>query len=72
MKNQYILMSVVAAGLSLSACSDDFLEVTSPTDTFIEEYYTTEKSIDEALVAAYAPLHCTTMAQAISIAHSTS
>lgn len=57
MKNQYILMSVVAAGLSLSACSDDFLEVTSPTDTFIEEYYTTEKSIDEALVAAYAPLH---------------
>ena len=50
-------MSVVAAGLSLSACSDDFLEVTSPTDTFIEEYYTTEKSIDEALVAAYAPLH---------------
>ena len=57
MKNQYILMSVVAAGLSFSACSDDFLEVTSPTDTFIEEYYTTEKSIDEALVAAYAPLH---------------
>ncbi len=41
----------------MTACSDDFLEVTSPTDTFIEEYYTTEKSIDEALVAAYAPLH---------------
>ncbi len=56
MKNQYILMAV-AAGLSLTACSDDFLEVTSPTDTFIEEYYVTEKSIDEALVAAYAPLH---------------
>ena len=56
MKNQYILMAV-AAGLTMTACSDSFLEVTSPTDTFIEEYYTTEKSIDEALVAAYAPLH---------------
>lgn len=57
MKSKYILMSVAAAGLSMTACSDDFLEVTSPTDTFIEEYYTTENSIDEALVAAYAPLH---------------
>ena len=46
MKNQYILMAV-AAGLSMTACSDDFLEVTSPTDTFIEEYYTTEKSMDD-------------------------
>lgn len=57
MKSKYILMSVAAAGLSMTACSDDFLEVTSPTDTFIEEYFTTEKSIDESLVAAYAPLH---------------
>jgi len=57
MKNQYILMTVAAAGLSLSACSDSFLEVTSPTDTFIESYYTTKATIDEALVAAYAPLH---------------
>ncbi len=57
MKNQYILMAVAAASLSMTACSDDFLEVTSPTDTFIEEYYTTKEHLEEALVAAYAPLH---------------
>lgn len=50
-------MAIAAAGLTMTACSDDFLEVTSPTDTFIEEYFTTEKSINEALVGAYAPLH---------------
>lgn len=57
MKKQYILMAVAAAGLSMTACSDDFLEVTSPTDTFIEEYFTTKEHLNEALVAAYAPLH---------------
>ncbi|MDO4497023.1 MAG: RagB/SusD family nutrient uptake outer membrane protein [Bacteroidales bacterium] len=54
---KYILMSVAAAGLAMTSCSDDFLEVTSPTDTFIEEYYTTKTALNEALVAAYAPLH---------------
>ena len=54
---KYILMSLAAAGLTLTACSDDFLEVTSPTDTFIEEYYNNKAALDEALVAAYAPLH---------------
>ena len=45
------------AALALTSCKDDFLEVTSPTDTFIDEYYTTKTSLDESLVAAYAPLH---------------
>ena len=27
-----------------TSCKDSFLEVTSPTDTFIEEYYTTKTS----------------------------
>ena len=57
MKNQYILLAALAAGSVMTACSDDFLEVTSPTDTFIEEYYTTKEHLNEALVAAYAPLH---------------
>ncbi len=50
-------MAVAAAGLTMTACSDDFLEVTSPNETFIEEYYTTKAHLDESLVAAYAPLH---------------
>ena len=56
MKANKILLGMFAA-LAMTGCKDSFLEVTSPTDTFIEEYYTTKASLDEALVAAYAPLH---------------
>ena len=56
MKANKILLGMLAA-LALTSCKDDFLEVTSPTDTFIDEYYTTKSSLEEALVAAYAPLH---------------
>ena len=56
MKTNKIIFGMLAA-LALTGCKDSFLEVTSPTDTFIEEYYTTKQSLDEALVAAYAPLH---------------
>ena len=67
MKANKILLGMIAA-LAMTGCKDSFLEVTSPTDTFIlevtsptdtfiEEYYTTKTSLDEALVAAYAPLH---------------
>ena len=56
MKTNKILLGMIAA-LAMTGCKDSFLEVTSPTDTFIEEYYTTKQSLDEALVAAYAPLH---------------
>ena len=55
MKANKILLGMIAA-LAMTGCKDEFLEVTSPTDTFIEEYYTTRSSLDEALVAAYAPL----------------
>ena len=56
MKTNKILFGMLVT-LAMTSCKDDFLEVTSPTDTFIEEYYTTKTSLDEALVAAYAPLH---------------
>lgn len=54
----------IAAGLIVSAslttgCSDSFLEVTSPTQEFIDTYYTTDAHIQEAVVAAYDPLHWT-------------
>lgn len=40
---------------ALTACSDDFLEVTNPTGEPLEEYYTTEEHLNEALTSAYAP-----------------
>ena len=48
---------LLAASVVSVGCSDDFLEVTPPTQNPIEEYYTTEEHVYEALVAAYDPLH---------------
>ena len=42
--------------LSFHACSDDFITAVSPDQIPIEEYYSTEARIFEALVASYAPL----------------
>jgi hypothetical protein len=39
----------------LISCSDDFLDLESPTKLTIDDYYTTEARIYEALVAAYSP-----------------
>jgi len=50
-------MATVAAGLTLVGCSDDFLEVSNPTGENLEEYYTTDEHIQEALIAAYDPIH---------------
>ncbi len=58
MKTTYIkIMASVVAGLALTACSDDFLEVVNPTGEPLEDYYTTDKHIQEALIAAYDPIH---------------
>lgn len=55
-KNIYIMGMLLAASLT-TACSDDFLEVENPTGEPLKEYYTTDAHIQEALVAAYDPLH---------------
>lgn len=47
----------MAALLSLASCSDNFLEVKNPTGEPLEEYYTTDAHINEALNAAYDPIH---------------
>ena len=43
--------------IGFTSCSDDFLEVTKPDGEPLEEYYTTEETLNEALTSAYAPLH---------------
>jgi hypothetical protein len=42
--------------LTFGACSESFLEVESPSDLLVDEYYNTESRIYEDLVAAYDPL----------------
>ncbi len=58
MKNKiYISAGILTAAMTLSACSDSFLDVTSPTQVPADEYFTTDAHIQEAVVAAYDPLH---------------
>lgn len=58
MKNyKYIASALFTAALTLTGCSDSFLDVKSPTQTTIDEYFTTDAHIAEAVVAAYDPLH---------------
>lgn len=47
---------IMAASVTLTGCSDDFLEVTPPTSNPIEEYFTTRDHVYESLISAYAPL----------------
>lgn len=49
----------MVAGLALSSCTSDWLEVTPPASMPIDEYYTTAEHIEEAAVAAYAPMQWT-------------
>lgn len=56
-KNNYIYMGVLSAAFLLGSCSDDFLKVEDPTGEPLEEYYTTDEHLQEAVTAAYDPLH---------------
>ena len=56
-RNIRTLCAVSAAAFVLASCSDDFLEVKNPTGEPLEEYYTTDEHLSEALTSAYAPLH---------------
>ena len=56
---KYIALGVMAASMTLAntSCSDSFLEIENPTGENLEEYYTTDEHINEALNAAYDPIH---------------
>ncbi len=56
---KHIAAGLMATAFLATGCSDSFLEVTSPTQEFIDTYYTTDAHIQEAVVAAYDPLHWT-------------
>lgn len=61
--NKIITIGLMAAAVALSGCKDSFLDVEPPTQSPIEDYYTTEEHVYEALVAAYDPLHWPDWAQ---------
>lgn len=58
MKKAYIT-GVALAAMTLTGCTDSFLNVSSPTQTPSDEYFSDKAHIDEAVVAAYDPLQWT-------------
>ncbi len=56
--NKYILLgSLAVMGLGLNSCGSDWLDIKNNTKETIEDYYTTDAAIQEAVVAAYDPMH---------------
>lgn len=56
--NKYTLFASFAAmGFGLTSCGSDWLEIKNNTKETIEDYYTTDAAIQEAVVAAYDPMH---------------
>ena len=51
--NKILAIGLLAAATVLTTgCSDSFLEVENPTGEPLEDYYTTDEHIQEALIAA--------------------
>lgn len=57
MNKHIYVCGAIALAFTLGSCSDSFLEVSNPTGEPLEEYYVSDEKLNEALTAAYGPLH---------------
>lgn len=57
LKNILFLGTAVAVGASVTSCGSDWLEVLPNQEEPLEVYYSTDAAIQEAVVAAYDPMH---------------
>jgi len=55
--NKIFTLGLVASAMAMTGCSNSFLDIEDPTHTLIGEYMSTDEHIQEAVVAAYDPLH---------------
>lgn len=53
----YITAGLLVTSFLSEGCADSFLEVKSPTQETVQDYFKTDEHIQEAVVAAYDPLH---------------
>lgn len=51
------LLSAAALSMGLTSCGSEWLEITNNTQDPVEDYYKSEANIQQAVVAAYDPLH---------------
>ena len=57
LNKKLFLLPVAAMGMGLTSCGSDWLDITNNTEDPVEVYYTKEANIQQAVVAAYDPLH---------------
>ncbi|MCH5242919.1 MAG: RagB/SusD family nutrient uptake outer membrane protein [Muribaculaceae bacterium] len=56
--NKFLMFGAIGAGaFGISSCTTEWLETSPNQSENIEQYYTTDAAIQEAVVAAYDPLH---------------
>ena len=56
--NKYLTAgTIIAMGGMMASCDSEWLEVLPNTEETVEVYYTTDDKIQEALTAAYDPMH---------------
>ena len=55
--NKLLYVGAMSTVLVLGSCSDDFLKVDNPSGEPLDEYYTTDAHLQEAVTAAYDPIH---------------
>ena len=55
-KIKFTYIALLAASVLATSCKESFLEVESPTQDFIDTYFTNDAHLQEAVVAAYDPL----------------
>ena len=58
-KIKFTYIALMAAAVLATSCKESFLEVESPTQDFIDTYFTNDEHLQEAVVAAYDPLEWT-------------
>ena len=56
-KNIFVCLSLAALAMGTVSCGDDFLTVEPSTKLGLDGYYVTQARIDEAVTAAYDPMH---------------
>ena len=57
LNRKIFLLPVAAMALGLTSCGSEWLDITNNTQDTVEDYYKTEANIQQAVVAAYDPLH---------------
>ena len=55
--NQSMIFTLLTAAFLLTSCGEDFLKVERPNGEPLEEYYINKEHIEEAVIAAYDPIH---------------